>query len=295
MSEKINDICAIIVTYNPTICPVLNLAKQLSDQMCDVIVVDNSFVMNEILNSQLLNYIWLGGNKGIATAQNVGIKFCIESGYKTIIFFDQDSNINEQFISTLFKPMLENNFEICAPTFYDEKKGFEYAITDVRRNGTRVKILSEGKTQPFTSSIVISSGTIVRTDIFKQVGLMDDGLFIDYVDTEWCLRCFSKNILIHIIPQAKMIHSIGDNSLNFFGFCVPVHSAVRRYYRVRNSFHLLRFKHVPNLLAIREISFCFIHSLILIFTQKNKKEYLFSFFAGIRDGILDVRGEKPKS
>jgi len=92
-----------------------------------------------------------------------------------------------------------------------------------------------------------------------------------------------------------MIHSIGDNSLNFFGFCVPVHSAVRRYYRVRTSFHLLRFKHVPNWLASREISFCFIHSLILIFTQKNKKEYLFSFFAGIRDGILNVRGEKPKS
>ncbi|QLK60819.1 rhamnosyltransferase [Enterobacteriaceae bacterium Kacie_13] len=295
MNKKINDICAIIVTYNPNINPVLNLATELAGQMCDVIVVDNSPVMSKILNSQLFNYIWLGGNRGIATAQNVGINFCIESGYKTIIFFDQDSNINEQFIATLFKPMQENDFKICAPTFYDEKKGFEYAITNVRKSGARVKIFSEGKTEPFTSSIVISSGTIVRTDVFEQVGLMDDGLFIDYVDTEWCLRCFSENILVHIIPQAKMIHSIGDKSFNIFGFCVPVHSPARRYYRVRNAFHLFRYKHVPKLLAIREISFCFIHSFILIFKQKNKKEYLYSFLAGIRDGVLNVRGEKPNS
>lgn len=294
MNTKSCEICAIIVTYNPSFDRVLSLINDLQYQCCEVIVVDNSTSKIDLFYKQDFTYIWLGGNKGIATAQNIGIKACLDKNFKAIIFFDQDSKIDDGFISSLYQPMLDNDFKICAPTFFDEKKGFEYAITNVKKNGTRIKLFSEGKNEPFTSSVVISSGTIVRPEVFNLVGLMDDGLFIDYVDTEWCLRCFSENILVHIIPQAKMIHSIGDNSFNVFGFCVPVHSAVRRYYRVRNSFHLLRYKHVPKLLAFREIIFCFVHSLILIFKQKNKKEYLYSFLSGIRDGILNVRGEKPK-
>lgn len=295
MSISKNSICAIIVTYNPSFENLLLLIDKLTHQNCDVIVIDNSEHNTCNLDDKTLSYRWLGGNKGIAFAQNVGIKESLENQYPFTIFFDQDSNVADNFIETLKKPMIINNYKICAPVFYDEKRGFEYAITDVKSNGTRKKIYSNGKNEIFTSSVVISSGTLVKTDIFNTVGIMDDGLFIDYVDTEWCLRCFSENILVHIIPQAKMIHSIGDKSFNIFGFCVPVHSPARRYYRVRNSFHLFRYRHVPKLLAIREITFCFVHSFILIFKQKNKKEYLYSFFAGIRDGILNVRGEKPKS
>lgn len=287
-------ICAVIVTYNPSLKSLLQLLDQLSRQYCDSIIVDNSDVENEIVKNSAVNYIWLGGNKGIATAQNIGITECKIKKYDYVIFFDQDSNISDGFISALYDPMVKNSFQISAPVFFDEKRAFEYAITDVKRNGSRVKLYSEGKTEPFTSSVVISSGTMVRIEVFDAVGQMDDGLFIDYVDTEWCLRCFAKDILVHVIPQAKMVHSIGDNTLSFFKFNVPVHSAFRRYYRVRNSFHLLRYKHVPKLLAFREIIFCVIHSAILIIKQKNRKEYLLSFLAGIRDGLLNVRGEKPK-
>lgn len=288
-------ICAVIVTYNPSMKNLLQLLDQLSRQYCDSIIVDNSDVENEILINSAVNYIWLGGNKGIATAQNIGITECKSKEYDFVIFFDQDSNISDGFISALYDPMVKNSFLISAPVFFDEKRAFEYAITDVKRNGSRVKLYSEGKTEPFTSSVVISSGTMVNIKVFDIVGPMDDGLFIDYVDTEWCLRCFAKNILVHVIPQAKMVHSIGDNTLRFFKFNVPVHSAFRRYYRVRNSFHLLRYKHVPKLLAFREIMFCFIHSAILMIKQKNRKEYLLSFLAGVRDGLLNVRGEKPKN
>lgn len=295
MNKKLNSIGAIIVTYNPSVDRVFSLIAALEEQSCDVIIVDNSTLKNKVFENQQFTYNWLGGNKGIATAQNFGIKECLDRNLKAIIFFDQDSKIDIGFINSLYQPLLDKKFKICAPTFFDEKKGFEYAITDVKKNGTRVKLYSEGKHDPFTSSVAISSGTIVRSEVFKQVGIMDDGLFIDYVDTEWCLRCFDKDILVHIIPEAKMIHSIGDNSFNVFGFCVPVHSAVRRYYRVRNSFHLLRYKHVPKLLAFREIFFCVIHSVILIIKQKNRKDYLYSFLAGVRDGIVNIRGEKPNN
>lgn len=289
-----NEICAVIVTYNPVVNRVIDLVGQLKQQGCDAIIVDNSNYPSEILYECTTDYKCLHKNVGIAKAQNIGIEECLSRKYKYVIFFDQDSSINPTFIRTLLQPLCENSYNICAPIFFDEKKGFEYAIIDINKNGKRRKIFSEGKVEPFTTSTVISSGTVVRADIFDSVGLMDDDLFIDYVDTEWCLRCFSKGIIVHVIPSARMIHSIGDKSFNLFGFCVPVHSPLRRYYRVRNSLHLLRYNHVPKLLAIREIIFCIIHTYILLFKQKQKREYLTSFVTAFKDGLLNVKGENPR-
>ncbi|WMY75885.1 rhamnosyltransferase [Buttiauxella selenatireducens] len=296
MKNPSNNLCAIIVTYNPSVEHVIGLASNLREQNSDVLIVDNSPSINELLaNHNVFNYIWLGGNKGIAAAQNVGIKKCLDEHYEYLIFFDQDSKISSHFISSLSNPMIDNQYQVCAPVFFDETRGFEYAITDIRKNGKRVKLYSKNSTEPFTSSVVISSGTLVRKDVFNTVGLMDEGLFIDYVDTEWCLRCFDKGILVYIIPQAKMLHSIGDRSFDIFGFCVPVHSAVRRYYRVRNSIHLLKYPHVPKLLAAREIVFSFIHSMILVIKQPDKKSYLKSFLTALIDGVRGVRGENPRT
>lgn len=295
MNQKNNDICAIIITFNPVLSRVLELTKNLNQQGCDVIIVDNSATESMELDVSSAVYVALNKNIGIAEAQNVGITHCLDMNYQYVIFFDQDSHISDSFIYKLFQPMLENNYQICAPVFFDEKKGFEYAITDIKKNGKRVKHYSYDKTEPFTTSTVISSGTLVRSDVFKKVGMMDAGLFIDYVDTEWCLRCFENGIQVYVIPEAKMIHSIGDKSFRIFGFCVPVHSASRRYYRVRNSIHLFHYPHVPKLLALREVLFCVIHSVLLIIKQKNKVEYLFSFYEAIRDGFSNVKGENPRT
>ncbi|HHC4732165.1 TPA: glycosyltransferase family 2 protein [Escherichia albertii] len=283
-----DDICAIIVTYNPIISRVKNLINDLEEQNCDCFVIDNSPDKAESFIAG--RYKWLGGNKGIAQAQNEGILWALKKKYSYIIFFDQDSNVQKDFISTLLSAMKKENFCICAPIFYDEKYGFEYAVTDIDAQGNRRKIFSDDNSEIFTSSVVISSGTLVRASIFEKVGMMDSRLFIDYVDTEWCLRCFSHGIRVNIIPAAKMFHSIGDNSIKIGRFRVPVHSAVRRYYRTRNAIHLLRYKHVPKKMACREIVFSLIHNVILSFVS-FKLSYIKSSFFAIVDGILNRWGE----
>ena len=287
-----NDTCAIIVTYNPIVSRVKKLINSLEEQNCDYFVIDNS--PNKIDDLTTERYKWLGGNKGIAQAQNEGIQWALEAKYPYIIFFDQDSDIQKEFVPTLLSAMKKENFKVCAPVFFDEKYGFEYAITDVDAQGNRKKIFSNSKTDIFTSSVVISSGTLVRASVFEKVGMMDSRLFIDYVDTGWCLRCFAHGIKINIIPTAKMYHSIGDNSIRIGRFRIPVHSAVRRYYRTRNAIHLLRYKHVPKKMACREILFSMIHNIILSFTLFKFSYFKNSFFA-IVDGVLNRWGENKHS
>jgi len=289
------EICAIIVAYNPVLSDLTQTITSLKIQGCDVVVVDNSPSETEELKEAGIEYRWLKGNKGIALAQNIGIEYCIESGYENVIFFDQDSKIPDTFITNMLQFSAENNALIAAPVFYDEARGFEYAITHIKKNGFREKLYSRGEKKTFTSSVVISSGSLVKTSLFDQVGMMDASLFIDYVDTEWCLRCFDKDHLVYINPNAVMIHSIGNSSFSVLGFTVPVHSAARRYYRVRNAFRLLRYPHVPKLLALREITFCVVHSVILIFHENDKKNYFKSFVSGVWDGIRNVAGENPRT
>lgn len=289
------EICAIIVTYNPVIEDLEKTLNSLKLQNCPYIIIDNSPSKQVELIKYTDEYVWLSGNKGIAYAQNVGIKYCLDNNFANVIFFDQDSKIPDSFVSSMIDFASREKALIAAPVFYDEAKGFEYAITHINKNGTRVKIYSKGSDKPFTSSVVISSGTLVNCRLFEEIGTMDASLFIDYVDTEWCLRCFAKGYLVHINPSAVMVHSIGNSSLKILGFRVPVHSATRRYYRVRNSVRLFRYPHVPKLLAFREVIFSCIHSLLLIVHEKKRLDYFHSFINGIWDGVRNIGNENPRT
>lgn len=81
---------------------------------------------------------------------------------------------------------------------------------------------------------------------------MDESLFIDYVDTEWCLRAIAKGYKVYAATSAKMSHAIGDKAIKVLAWHVPVHSAFRRYYRLRNGLLLARMKHIPPLIKVRE-------------------------------------------
>lgn len=111
---------------------------------------------------------------------------------------------------------------------------------------------------------------------------MDETLFIDYVDTEWCLRMHAHGYNVYITPNVVMKHEIGDAHIQLLGVVVPVHSPWRRYYRVRNGFYLFKMKHIPKLLAMREITFALIHQILLYVNSKNK-EYVKIYFRAVYD------------
>lgn len=287
-------IFSVIVTYNPNWQAVNLLGSQLSASGVTTVVVDNSeaHVNGITMDTVNCSRLPLGENKGIATAQNNGIDFCIQQGADIIVFFDQDSVISNDFISKLIEPIINENENIVAPIFIDAEKGFIYPIVSVSKLGFRTKTVPTKTSHAFYTNTAISSGTAVKVSVFNTVGKMNDDLFIDYVDTEWCLRCHHADIKVLILPDNQMIHSIGDKSFNLLGFTVPVHSAHRRYYRVRNSFELLRFKHIPTLLGIREIIFSIIHQVLLVLTQKGKrKNYVKYGLIGVWHGITGSKGK----
>lgn len=282
---------SVIVTYHPDVSRVQRMVDVLSSLNVIVVIVDNSELKDDTLDFSSANLISLGYNSGIAHAQNIGIAHAIEHNAKGIVFFDQDSHIDESLIVRLIRSVDVSYPLVVAPVFFDEKNGFEYPAILVSQHGLRKKIYPSSWSEPAEVDIVISSGSTVNREGLDIIGMMNEDFFIDYVDTEWCLRARARGVSIKVLPDAIMKHSIGDNSLDFKYFKVPVHSPARRYYRVRNSFYLLMLPHIPKLLAVREILFAFLHQTVILCAVNGRRRYLSYFFKALKDAMQKKKGK----
>lgn len=288
-------IFSVIVSYNPNLRNLIELISQLNKQNVNAVVVDNNsnFVFEE--NEVGCKVINLKENLGIAVAQNKGLEYVKNNNGNYVVFFDQDSSIPNDYILNLmsdYQFLINQGIKVgtIGPRFIDERFGFYYKTVNMSQYGFREKIDVSKITQPEPSTLLISSGSLVSVDVLKDIGFMRENYFIDYVDTEWCIRAASLGYKNYVSAQAVMQHAIGDNVLQFKYFNVPVHSPFRRYYRVRNAYYMYREPHVPKLLALREILFNFIHQLILILFLGKKSEYIKSYAKGVKDGLFNYKG-----
>jgi rhamnosyltransferase len=287
-------IYSIIVCYKPDVHNLERICKAILSCDTNVILVDNTencYIQN-ISNSLDVELISLNENLGIAKAQNIGITLAIEKGAEIVVFFDQDSEIENDFIRKLTHKMDNNVPDVVSPVFYDKNIGFKFPSYRLNKFGLLKQFDVVDDQQDYEVDVVISSGSAVSKVTFDIVGLMNEDYFIDFVDTEWSLRCRAKGIPIRVIPSAIMKHSIGDKSIDLILARIFIHSSVRSYYKVRNSFLFYRSKHVPFLMGLKEIVSALVHNFLTVFVVSNKWDYIKKYFQAIRDGLLGRVGKK---
>ena len=274
---------AIVVTYNPLISKLKEFISILNsvDDLSVVIVDNGSKKRNKILTLQISKTFILlqNENKGIAFAQNIGIIFSESKAAEYIVFFDQDSTIDCNFINKLFFDyfnILKENKKIAAigPRFLDEKSGFYFPALKLNNIGLIDKISIENIEEPIEVSVLISSGTLVSLNALNHIGLMKEEFFIDFVDTEWCFRAIAKGYKLFISHHAVMKHSIGDDTIQFLNFKIPVHSGFRRYFRIRNLFFMWKMPYIPKILTFKLMVSNFFHQIFLMLLKDNKKDYI---------------------
>jgi len=286
---------SIIVCYNPEVAALLLLCRKLIYDCSLVLIIDNteSSYISRYINLPECTVISLHKNTGIAYAQNIGIKNAIKNHADVIVFFDQDSMIENNFLKFLLAPLKAGELGVVAPVLFDNDQGYEFPAMRLNRFGFPVKIYNRHRTLPYDVDLITSSGSAATAATFDIIGLMDEDLFIDFVETEWCLRCRKKNISIQVVPAAVMRHSIGEVSINFGFMRGFVHNPTRCYYQIRNCFLLFRKKRAPFLLAVKEISSVFVHNTILFLFAKDKIKYMRSYILAILHGLAGVTGKMP--
>jgi rhamnosyltransferase len=225
---------SVIVLYNPTTNN-LNSIHRINQMSSRVIIIDNSETktgLEQFFRYENITYLWNKTNLGLSTALNIGIKKCIESDDCThIALFDQDSNPDPMMFQNMwpFLKKCDEGIAAVSPRIIDIKH-------PTTLNFNHVEIVD----------IAITSGTLFPKNIFEKVGLMDETLFIDYIDYEWCLRAKTKHYKIARLNNAFLYHNMGDSSINILGTFKPLHvSKVRCYYIIRNQLIFISRNYIP--------------------------------------------------
>ena len=280
-------IVAIVVLYNPNGNKFIRNLKQLSLQVDNVCVVDNSSCSYEEALQDVPNLLYFPQYKniGIAAAQNVGLRYAIEKGFGYVLFSDPDSFIPSDAVESLlitFRSLSEKGFEVGAvgSTAYSESTGLPYHIKD-----SFVRRISEYGVTEVTYTM--NSISLIETELFKYVGLMDEGLFIDGVDDEWCWRASSQlGKRFFIVDNVIIKHNLGRSKGRIGKRNISIASPKRLYYEYRNFIWLKRRKYVPKhwvkYNGLKYIVKFFYYPLLV----PPRFDNLVNIIKGIKDGLL---------
>lgn len=284
------EVLAVIVTFNPSIGRLSELINSLVSQNVNVLVVDNNSSNKDSLDdiSSKVEVNLLTQNFGIAFAQNVGIEKAIKEAYEFILFFDQDSNVDADFVHLMHETYSTlNRSDVCciSPRFYNDRYGFYYDSLIINKFGFRKRVNLGDITSPYEVSLVISSGSFVPVSAIKKIGGMKASFFIDAVDTEWCFRAINLGYKIFVSDKAIMKHTIGDEVIDLKFKKVSVHSPFRRYYIIRNNFYLLKLKYVPKIFSLRDICMALAVQVLFIISLPNRrKDNVKALLNAVKDG-----------
>jgi GT2 family glycosyltransferase len=66
--------------------------------------------------------------------------------------------------------------------------------------------------QPVQVDWVSGASMMVRRDVFEKIGLLDEGYFMYYEETDFCLRAARAGWPCWYVPESKIIHLVGQAS-----------------------------------------------------------------------------------
>ncbi|MFP1769519.1 glycosyltransferase family 2 protein [Lonsdalea quercina] len=299
MKNKFQSIAAIIVTFNPELESLNALVDKIKDQVDNVIIIDNSELSQlNIIASNKVDIILLNENKGIATAQNIGIKKAFEKGMQNVIFFDQDTTPSDTLIFDLLQARIKaekNNIEVAAigPVHFDTDTNCHALF--VKTTGNKLFLLPPDFDEEYLiCDFVISSGCLIKSSTLKKVGLMEDELFIDCVDIEWGFRAKSLGMSCLVANSAHVYHKIGDKPLMILNRALTTHSPIRHYYFYRNFYLLMKREYVPLVWKTHVFIKSCIQACMFSLFLSPRIQHLKMIIKGVYHGITGRLGKYEK-
>ena len=301
-SLKTQSSCAVCVTYNPDISSLKKGLISSLSQLDKIYVVDNGSDCNlndplAVFGADRVELISLTDNMGIAAALNVGIKCARSAGFKFVLLLDQDSvppaGMIERYLQ-VFNDLLDRGQRVSAlgPRYRNPQTG--HLSQFVRFNWFRNSYHSRSADSSVVpADFLISSGSFYDLSVFDDVGLFDEGLFIDHVDTEWFHRANYRGYQCYGVWDLVMDHSLGEGSLRLWFLRwrrQPIHKSFRLYFITRNSLLLYRMRHVSLKWISGDVIRLMRLFIVYLIFSSNRKTSISWMLQGLMDGINGVTG-----
>ena len=282
--------CAILVTYFPDDLFEHNVSL-IKQQFPHIIIVDNSGSNETSIHLDNLSEkynIFLKKNSenlGIAKAMNQGIEHAKKMNFNWLIFFDQDTQINNDYFDIMKEIVsFQSDMNFLAGCSYKSKPNKKVKIPDRSTfNETNFKKIKT----------LITSGMLVPSSLIESIGGFREDYFIDSVDHEFCLRARKNNGRVLISKKIGMTHKIGAPKNNIFlnFFPIPQHNSRRKYYITRNSIiTALDYWQFEKFWSMKQFLRIIVEIFSVILFERNKNQKLQSIYKGIKDALRRKTG-----
>lgn len=299
---KINNITAVVVTYNPNLEMLDKEYNSIVGQVSRLIYVDNfskdHYKLSEWASDKdNLQFIWLESNKGLGFAQNIGLKKAFEEGASHVILFDQDSVIDSGYVESLLKAeqlaiAQGHNVGLSGPIYQSHDESYFYPIVSIV-NGKFTNIALGSFKDYVVVSHIIASGSLIRKELFEKVGLLEDKYFISYIDHEYAFRASKYGFETIVAKKAYMKHQMGDSQVKVLGRKIGLYSPFRRYFDCRNTMLIQKNPYFPKVYKRHYLKYIIGKFIIsLIYGPQRMNQIKFSF-RGFYDGIIGKTGKCP--
>jgi len=285
----VNNVHAIIVTYNPSEDLMINV-EMLLPQVNQLFIIDNGsnansrVILEKLDGQQNVTVKYNEDNLGIATALNQGAKLALDRGCAWIATFDQDSTTEPGYIQAMLSKL-----ESCAGN-REKIAMLAPRLVDLGDQDRFHLMQNDDSCRPMKTAF--TSGALVRADVFSKVGYFRDDYFIDYVDHEFCLRLRKYGYTIMRLGSVNLFHQLGSSTnhhLLFFktNYKVTHHSPSRRYTMARNRMITYKLYALQEPRWVAADAVCWLQEIAKILCwEEEKGTKILRNVQGTWDGIL---------
>ncbi len=301
MRKLENRICFVIINYNSFIdtkeC--INSLLNQTNKAFDILIIDNNSMDNSLENLQAefpdLIFIKNNENYGFTGGCNTGAKYCIESVYDYVFLLNNDTIAHPQMMEHIYSFInIKPDISILTGKilYKDIQNKIWYAggyLDNLRLKGVH-KFLNDEQNKNSTiknSKVSFVSGCmmLIKADVFKTIGYLDDFFFANYEDVDYCIRANLAGLEMFYLPDAIIWHKVSPNFISnnrlikFTPFLYYLKARNKIYlikkYSGRKSFYCPFIFNIPKLLK-------YILGFLFLLRFKELK-YLFS---GFYDGFF---------
>lgn len=305
------DVLGVVVTFNPEIEALAFALQSLADQVGHTVVVDNHSAnrqeivqkiaaINEREASERISLLAQSRNSGLGAAHNSGIAYAKNHGYTYVLLLDQDSVPLQGMAASLLAAVQAKSAEkVCAvgATYLNADNGSESFFVKFGWLKFRRQYCAQRDVDGcIAADFLISSGSLLPLSAVEEIGVMDEGLFIDHVDTEWFLRARNKGWRSYGVCDAVMQHGLGEMTHRISlgrQRNVPQHKPFRYYYIFRNSMVLYKRGYASWKWKWNDVQRLLLIMLMFGLWKTPRKENLRMMWRGIWHGLKGVSGPMP--
>lgn len=264
----------------------------------EVIVVDNGSRDDSVLQlrANFPDVLTLHStvNLGFTGGNNLAIAHALQRGADYVLLLNNDTLVDPGFLESLVKVAeTDRRIGVIGPKilYASEPRRIWYAGGSVRygmcRHLGRNEVDQSGdRSGAVDTGFVSGCAMLIRAQVLREIGLLDNRLFVYHEDTEFCLRARAAGYRCMYVAQARIWHKVSRT-------CGP-ESPFTLYLCTRNELALAaRYTRFPMKFAV--LSFLLGKKLAkaLLLRLRNRGPAATAVARGLRAFLFGVYGPPP--